>query len=182
MMIDDCSKCEEIMSLKREIETLKEQINKYRYDALTGLPTRIDFESDYENHIYDYNEFNKSFMLGIVDLNDLHNINKDKGYKAGDIALLEVSHKLQKLFSDCSIYRIGGDEFALLCRKMNIDDFENTINNSEIACKVSVGGCTTKGEYVSKSEMFKTADNRMLIDKTNKKVGRFNCNIELPFK
>jgi len=182
MITEYCNDCDKIKSLQREIEVLKEQIERYRYDALTGLPTRIDFESDYENHIHDYNTFNETFMLGIIDLNDLHNINKDKGYKAGDSALLEVSQTLQELFFDCSIYRIGGDEFALLCRRLSLDKFTSIINHSNINCKVSIGACKSKGVNISKSDMFKIADDLMLIDKSNKRVGRLNCKIEFPFK
>ena len=69
-----------IMMLRARIETLEEEVIKYKYDYLTGLPVRIDFEPLFENFMHDATIFNKSFVLAIVDVNDLHNINTTDGY------------------------------------------------------------------------------------------------------
>ncbi len=64
-----------------------------------------------------------------IDLNDLKNINDSDGHNAGDEALYTIAnifvHNSRKT---CSVYRTGGDEFALLCQNCTIDDVIKYIN------------------------------------------------------
>jgi diguanylate cyclase (GGDEF)-like protein len=172
MSYDDV-KCNSCVALKREIANLKNQLNLYKYDYLTGLPCRIDFENTYDNFFHDFNMFDKEFTLCIVDINDLHAINHEYGYKdGGDVRILEVSNCLESLFRSSNIFRIGGDEFSILTRVHTPKDIYNIICDSDICDYVSVGSSSPKDNRCDKSILFKRVDELMLKDKIRKKAGR----------
>jgi len=64
-----------------------------------------------------YEEDCKTFPLTgtfiFADANNLKYINDIYGHAAGDTLLLKISEVLKKVFGN-EVYRIGGDEFAIL--------------------------------------------------------------------
>ena len=169
----------EINILKRKIKYLEQEVNTYKYDYLTGLLTRIDFEKKFKEYVEDHNRFNKPFTLSIVDVNDLHNININSGYDIGDKRIVEVSLFLQETFVHSDIYRIGGDEFAILCRSTSADKTLENISSANLYKHISIGSVRTKDlEIVDISNMFKECDDSLLKDKKMKKVGRLHRNEE----
>ena len=95
-----------------KIRQLEEEINRYKYDHLTGLLQRRDFENDF------FAKFSGgcNFYLTLVDINNLHDINREKGYRYGDMVIRQIATALLKFTKREGgvIYRIGGDEFAIL--------------------------------------------------------------------
>jgi len=129
------TKTEEILRLEVAVLTekilhMEDQLNTYRYDALTGLKLRKDFNDRFNQY---FNE--NAFYLTIVDINGLHNMNRDLGYLAGDDLIKRVSRYLIDKCEGC-IFRIGGDEFAILsihkpeCDENN-DFVYNTVHNKD---------------------------------------------------
>lgn len=58
---------------------------------------------------------NSPFAVYLLDLNGFKQINDHYGHQAGDQVLTDVAERLQSLMdADCTPYRIGGDEFALI--------------------------------------------------------------------
>ncbi len=81
-------------------------------DPLTGLLNRQAYYSDVANDPKD--------IKGIVslDMNGLKAINDTEGHAAGDEALLTLGLCfLRASRRNQSVYRIGGDEFLIVCRK-----------------------------------------------------------------
>jgi diguanylate cyclase (GGDEF)-like protein/PAS domain S-box-containing protein len=102
------------------------------HDVLTGLLNRrglyslIDETLTGKEHSYMYT------LLFYLDLNQFKGINDSLGHSVGDSVLLSVSERLvYALESDCSISRLGGDEFIIL--KPYISD--NAEMAKEIAAK-----------------------------------------------
>lgn len=56
------------------------------------------------------------FAMGMVDLNYLKWLNDNYGHEKGDDALFRLARLLCATFAHSQIFRIGGDEFALLIR------------------------------------------------------------------
>jgi len=115
---------EELIHLKKENEYLKEQIRKYRYDFLTGLKQRHDFEYEVRHF---FKIFPDGFWLYFIDINNLHTINREQGYDKGDEVIRQVANDLEHLFPNSICYRIGGDEFYMICfdqiiEKIKIDN------------------------------------------------------------
>lgn len=63
--------------------------------------------------------------IGIIfaDLNGLKYINDNKGHQAGDKLILKFVQKLKDRFSDCKIYRRGGDEFVVIATHVKLRHF-----------------------------------------------------------
>ncbi len=55
-----------------------------------------------------------SFALGVFDINNLKKINDSRGHEAGDAYIVNCCQMLCKIFKNSPVYRIGGDEFAIL--------------------------------------------------------------------
>ena len=82
-------------------------------DPITGVRNR----SSYEETINYYAKSLKpgqQFGLGIVDLNNLKMMNDVHGHEAGDRYLAESSRVICEAFPHNPIFRIGGDEFAII--------------------------------------------------------------------
>lgn len=104
---------EKLRLLTIENRELKKDVKKYKYDKLTGLEERVDFRENIDLKIKE----KIPFFISMVDINDLHSINKDHGYRAGDKVIKEVGKTIEDVmdgYENCSIYRIGGDEFIVM--------------------------------------------------------------------
>lgn len=102
-----------ISSMKKNNE-ISEKLNVMaNYDALTGLMNRNSYHAAIDALS---NEEHSSFACVYLDVNGLHELNNHLGHQAGDQMLKAVADALQHAFSKDKIYRIGGDEFLVLCR------------------------------------------------------------------
>ena len=54
------------------------------------------------------------FAVGVFDLNDLKKVNDTQGHDAGDRYIKEACMCICKCFQHSPVYRIGGDEFAVI--------------------------------------------------------------------
>lgn len=84
-----------------------------RMDTMTGLQNWNGFH--HALHILESEQMN-SFACVYVDANGLHEINNRLGHAAGDEMLVQIAEALNASFPDDGIYRVGGDEFVVLCR------------------------------------------------------------------
>ena len=138
---------------KRIIRHKETEINKYRIDYLTGLYGRIDFESTIDNLW----KKNKNFSMVLVDLIGLHNINCES-YLKGDKALKDLSNQLKDVFRQSNIFRIGGDEFAVITMESKreylnrIKKIPNLIGSRFVS--------SHSNDYTS-SNFFKELDNKL---------------------
>lgn len=93
-------------------------------DALTGLNNRSQFNENLAQKLEHSRRHHRSFSLMILDLDNFKAVNDIHGHKAGDEVLIEFAHILkQSIRATDSVYRFGGDEFAIL-----IDDPEFPTN------------------------------------------------------
>lgn len=83
-------------------------------DVLTGVLTRRRFYLDAEKR--------SSTLTAVIslDINNLKLLNDQYGHVEGDRALVAVSDAVKKYTgANMSLYRTGGDEFTILCHKMD---------------------------------------------------------------
>lgn len=94
------------------------------YDALTGVRNRNGYMLDLE-------DFNGQKAVGAVymDINGMKQINDREGHRRGDEILLDASQKILSLFAADTIYRIGGDEFVVLCQGMEKEEFAGRVRD-----------------------------------------------------
>lgn len=97
----------------------------------------------------------KPDRLGIVyaDLNGLKSVNDNDGHEAGDRLISGAASLLKIAFGEYEVYRIGGDEFIVLCPEITEDKLESSVKQlhalAEATPKVSfaVGYVFRQNDY-----------------------------------
>ncbi|WPP01852.1 EAL domain-containing protein [Pseudomonas sp. HR96] len=96
-------------------EANQELIRLALHDNLTGLPNRLLLDDRIAQAIEATRETGGSFALMFIDLDGFKPVNDAFGHHVGDQLLQQVAARLrEKLSSQHTLARIGGDEFALL--------------------------------------------------------------------
>ena len=125
-----------------------------------------------------------NFLIAVIDINDLKIVNDTYGHEYGDKLIQNGAAILKKVWGNNFVYRIGGDEFAIVCSDMEIECanerillFEETLEeynrqnnceglNLQMAIGMSVYNPETDKEYM---DAFRRADSAMYEDKKQKK-------------
>ena len=106
----------------------------------------------------------------------LKKANDTHGHTYGDSLITRASALLTKIFKD-DVYRIGGDEFVVLCVNTERNDFYNLVDklrrraDRDNECRLSIGAKWDAGGS-SIGDLIAAADELMYIDKKEKK-GKF---------
>lgn len=88
-------------------------------DALTGLFNRMKFEKDVSLLNEEHPDTIECIYIDVV---GLHKINNHLGHQTGDSMLCMVAGTVRSFFPNDQIYRIGGDEFVILCCNRKHDE------------------------------------------------------------
>ena len=70
----------------------------------------------------------EEFAIVMVDLNNLKHVNDHCGHEAGDTYIKGCCHSICEVFKHSPVFRIGGDEFAVILRG---PDFEHRASLTE---------------------------------------------------
>lgn len=91
-------------------------------DQLTGLGNRYSLTNCVTS-------IHKSHSIGIVycDITGLKLVNDTDGHEAGDKLIIRNVICLQNVFNGYNIFRIGGDEFLVLCDNISEDELKTKI-------------------------------------------------------
>ena len=92
-------------------------------DSLTGVRNRhsyLEAKSRLNKQI-DNGEISE-FAIVICDINGLKIVNDTMGHQAGDELIRRACNRICDIFKHSRVYRIGGDEFAIICQGK---DYEN---------------------------------------------------------
>ena len=101
-----------------------------RYDALTGLINRYEFDCKAQAAIEDVASGNRAHCLAYIDLDKFKIVNDTCGHAAGDLLLKQLADHLKaKVRSSDSLARLGGDEFALLLMGCSLDKANDIVNS-----------------------------------------------------
>jgi diguanylate cyclase (GGDEF)-like protein len=83
-------------------------------DSLTGLPNHRAFQEDMADL---YQRSGSTLALILLDVDGLKEVNDTRGHQAGDDHLITLAAELARLLPErASVYRVGGDEFAVVLR------------------------------------------------------------------
>ena len=152
-------------------------------DSLTGLPNRLQFESELEELIHVSNN-EGSFSVAFIDLNGFKLINDTAGHLAGDEILRVSSERLRnQLRGDSKVGRVGGDEFLLLLPNTDADSAALVVNrivdtfrqpiefngtNWNVSCSIGISLYPQDG--TTSSELIRNADFAMYEAKKHKRI------------
>ena len=121
-------------TFKSLVNNVKEHItdlsNRVYVDSMTSVRNKAAYTAECEmlQKQIDEKPLQTQFSIGIFDCNDLKNINDEFGHDKGDIYLKNASVAISKAFRNCPVYRIGGDEFAVVLTEDNYQNREILIN------------------------------------------------------
>ena len=161
--------------LEAEKNTSRAFHNMANTDSMTGVRNRhaySEMEAVINQKIRDH-EIGK---LGIVicDINGLKRVNDTQGHAAGDALIKEACSLICGYFTHGAVFRVGGDEFAVVlqgdgCDTMMevISEFNRTVENNikENAIVVSLGFAELEKEDRQLRDLFERADQLMYARK-----------------
>lgn len=118
------------------------------------------------------------FAIVILDVNDLKKVNDTQGHSAGDKLLQNACGVIKGIFEHSYIYRIGGDEFAVIAQGKDYSVIEALIekmsahNKNALRSKDVVIACGMAkfDDDSSLAPVFDRADQSMYLNKSSLKV------------
>ena len=143
------------------------------HDELTGLINRREFDYRIKSAFEEVVDEDKMHILCMIDLDNFKQVNDTSGHAAGDELLKQIVNILKKkIRSSDSLARVGGDEFALLLNKCNldkakkiaeimradIDDYKFSWQGQEHKVSLSIGITSISSLNKSVDEILKSAD------------------------
>ncbi|WP_105166872.1 GGDEF/EAL domain-containing response regulator [Pseudoalteromonas sp. T1lg23B] len=152
------------------------------HDTLTGLHNRYYFDQQLQHICSAVTQNNDTeHALLYIDLDHFKIINDSKGHQQGDIVLKEVSQLFGENLSDEHlIFRIGGDEFAIILSNTNLLDahlaaegicmaiekhkFHSEENSYSISCSIGLTQITIENHDAN--ECLKQADIALYVAKS----------------
>lgn len=97
-------------------------------DALTGVKNRHAYlETEERINAQIAEQRGPEFAIVILDVNDLKKVNDNDGHKAGDQYLRNACKIICDIFKHSPVFRIGGDEFAVIAQGSDYEDIETLI-------------------------------------------------------
>ena len=143
-------------------------------DPLTGLLNRQAYYSDISTDPGDIS------ALVSIDMNGLKTINDNEGHLAGDKAISTIAGCFLKATKRRQlVYRVGGDEFVIVCRKISEDDvidltkrIHELVDATQYSCSVgysySTDGKKSIDELLRESDANMYYEKQLYYQKTNK--------------
>ena len=97
-------------------EHIKDLDRRVYVDALTSVRNKGAFAEyiDKLQSSLDSSDNSVEFAVGVFDCDNLKKINDQYGHDKGDIYLKSASHLICRVFQHSPVFRIGGDEFAVV--------------------------------------------------------------------
>ena len=157
----------------------KQLLRQANHDFLTGLHNRLYLEYAEPKWIYDGA---RPFSVIFMDLDNFKNINDSYGHSYGDEILIQVADRIRSFFKkDNLICRQGGDEFIILCFKLDTKNLEKMaqklvelislpyrIEQYKFSIGASIGICRYPDDGKTFDSLFSAADTAMYYAKNKK--------------
>lgn len=196
----DQDKREDALLIAGELEqklALIDNQDKGRFDALTGLKTRLSLEEDLPRITANAKRFDRTYVIAEIDSDGMKLVNDKAGHKVGDELVQATAEAISKATrSSDTVYRVGGDEYIVILEKSKDDELEEIaksmkerlgleLTNSvasrsalksaqeehDITIGMSVGMEAWDPRSQEFEDAFNVADQRMYEDKRGKQRG-----------
>ena len=179
---------------REEQETLLKSAEALaRLDEMTGVKNKNAFveHSEIIDEMIVKGDSDYRFGVVVCDINNLKYINDTRGHSFGDEAIQRTCRMIRDVFRNSSVYRVGGDEFAVITMG---DDYERRNSLFEelkkesdengrfrtgpvIACGMAVFNPEVDKSF---NEVYERADGLMYMDKDRLKSDTLSGNIKRP--
>jgi len=168
-ILNDKGETVEYVAIRHDISELIRQREELEIsaqtDILTGVGNRLQLINDIKE--------TKTASLALINIDNFRELNDFYGHKFGDLVIIELANRISAAVKNKKLYRIQGDEFAILnnesCRdecigkmhsivsSMTVKDF--IIQDEEISIQIT----TVLSFENNKNNLFTTADMAMKI-------------------
>lgn len=175
----------DLVNANNRADLMHELANK---DALTGVRNRTAYDKHLQMLDDGIKKGETGFGIAMIDLNDLKHINDNYGHEKGNIALKTLCSVICDVFDHSPVFRIGGDEFAVVLYGSSYDNYltlisefnrrieQRSVDASLEPCeRVSAAiGCAIFDSSIDRGadDVFVRADSAMYEHKTAMKAGR----------
>ncbi len=110
-------------------------INALAYrDSLTGIKNSTAYTEATARINQEINCGNPQFGVLVADINNLKQTNDRFGHDIGDELIVHTAKILTNTFKTSSVFRIGGDEFAVLLSGKDYENYRNLLASLDEAC------------------------------------------------
>ena len=151
-------------------------------DELTGVKNRnayVKYENELDQQMQDEGSIDVAIV--VLDVNGLKHVNDTMGHSTGDDLLREASAVICEMFAGNDIYRIGGDEFAVVLlgdaynnRAALLKSFRDRILENRSSGRIVIASGMAEfipGVDEGIESVFDKADAQMYINKKELKSG-----------
>lgn len=134
-------------------------------DQLTGIGNRHAMNEAVSKVVAE-----KSIGLLFCDVMGLKRENDSKGHGAGDALLMRASECLRRAFDGYALFRVGGDEFLVLCEGISEEELQERVEAVKADMRSSdalmaLGMVWRRDGKENIDNLIAEADNRMYADK-----------------
>ena len=116
-----------------EEERMVNDLNRKVFvDALTSVRNKgafVNYVQALQNRLDAGEKFD--FAMGVFDCDNLKQINDQNGHDKGDIYIKAASQLICRVFAHSPVFRIGGDEFAVVLQNEDFNNREDLIRQFE---------------------------------------------------
>jgi diguanylate cyclase (GGDEF)-like protein len=148
-------------------------------DPLTSLANRRVAEERLAHECARASRYGHPLTVLIADVDALKTVNDGHGHRAGDLVLVELGARLQRVVRASDLVaRWGGDEFLVICPETDADAAsmvadklvrvgEETVpfDTAELDCGLSVGWATQRGTEIDALRLVRAADEALYRSK-----------------
>lgn len=133
--------CYFLMLARSHSESKKLLTHLSYYDKLTDFYNRNKYIVDTGALTHS----NQSVGIVYLDINGLKDINDHFGHEFGDHILIECAKRIKATFTQADFYRIGGDEFVIICPGITQQAFLNQVRElkarfrNDSDCQAAIG-------------------------------------------
>ncbi|OJA03973.1 EAL domain-containing protein [Halomonas sp. QHL1] len=118
-VFDEQGICTHYIGIQQDITQQREQESQLAYqathDLLTGLPNRTELDERLEQAFEHAQQSQGMLVVMHLDLDDFKTVNDGLGHHIGNLLLIAVAERLQRLIEQSdTLARLTGDEFALV--------------------------------------------------------------------
>lgn len=158
--------CYFIMLTYRRTESELQLSRLSYYDTLTSFYNRNRFIRDSE----ELSACDSPVGIVFLDVNGLKDMNDRYGHARGDKMLIECARQMREVFREADYYRIGGDEFVIICQGIDRESFEKKVAalryqfSINTVCKAAIGS-QWADQFTDMQQLITGADARMYEDK-----------------
>lgn len=165
------------------VKMLKKYIDKINKQAYTDAATDVGNKAAYQDAVQRIDKMshhaNGDYAVFVMDINYLKMYNDKYGHEFGDMLISDASTIIKRIFGKYNIYRIGGDEFAViinapddnLCERLikefkaEQELFNRNAKHYELGVRIAVGYAINDAADSDYVDVFKRADKQMYINK-----------------